>query len=288
MTRATPGVESVTWLFDPAVLADEDGKAYIYFGGGVPDGRYEWPDTARVMELGEGMTSVVGEAVTIPAPYMFEDAGIHKYKGTYYYTYCSNFYEGIRAEGGPPSGEIAYMTSDKPMGPWTYRGTMLKNPGHFFGVSGNNHHAIFKFHEAWYIAYHAQTLSQALEVPDGYRSTHINRIFFDEANGTIQDVTTDYTGVGQVKLFNPYISTKASTIAWSAGVSTERTALPDADIVLAVKESGSWLAISGADFGREGAAAFTAVVAGGGRGNAGTPLGFPGWNAYRTIITLCP
>ncbi|KAI7251187.1 hypothetical protein KC345_g11592, partial [Hortaea werneckii] len=56
--RSTPGVEEVTWLFDPAVLVDDDGKGYIYFGGGVPEGEYSEPGTARVMRLGDDMTSV--------------------------------------------------------------------------------------------------------------------------------------------------------------------------------------------------------------------------------------
>jgi arabinoxylan arabinofuranohydrolase len=73
--RSTPGVEDVTWLFDPAVLVDDDGKGYIYFGGGVPEGEYAEPGTARVMKLGDDMTSVVGTAEVIPAPFMFEDAG---------------------------------------------------------------------------------------------------------------------------------------------------------------------------------------------------------------------
>lgn len=37
------------------------------------------------------MTSVVGSASTIDAPFMFEDSGLHKYNGTYYYSYCINF-----------------------------------------------------------------------------------------------------------------------------------------------------------------------------------------------------
>lgn len=34
ISRSTSGVENVTWLFDPAVLIDDDGSGYIYFGGG--------------------------------------------------------------------------------------------------------------------------------------------------------------------------------------------------------------------------------------------------------------
>lgn len=37
------------------------------------------------------MTSVAGSASTIDAPFMFEDSGMHKYNGKYYYSYCINF-----------------------------------------------------------------------------------------------------------------------------------------------------------------------------------------------------
>ena len=258
--RSTPGVEEVTWLFDPAVLVDDDGKGYIYFGGGVPEGEYAKPGTARVMRLGEDMTSVVGTAEVIPAPFMFEDAGIHKREGIYYYTYCSNFYDGERPEGSPPAGEIAYMTSDSPMGPWTYRKTILKNPGHFFGVSGNNHHAIFQFQEEWYIAYHAQTLSKAQGIANGYRSTHLGRLFHS-ADGSIREVEADYTGVQQIKPFTPYQRVQAATIGWSAGVKTEFDAAAGERLVTDI-DHGDWIGLAGVDFGSTGAEAFSASVTG--------------------------
>ncbi|WP_238649472.1 glycoside hydrolase family 43 protein [Paenibacillus piscarius] len=257
--RSTPGVEDVTWLFDPAVLVDEDGKGYIYFGGGVPEGQFAEPGTARVMPLGEDMISVVGTAQVIPAPYMFEDAGIHKWKGTYYYTYCSNFYKGERAEGSPPAGEIAYMTSSSPMGPWMYQTTILKNPGHFFGVSGNNHHAIFQFRDSWYIAYHAQTLSKAQGIANGYRSTHLNRLAHNE-DGSIQEIHADYEGVSQLGSLNPYERIPAATMGWSAGVKTEYLAEGGVQAVTEV-EHGGWIGLSGVDFG-SGADAFQASVLG--------------------------
>lgn len=256
--RSTPGVEKVTWLFDPAVLVDDDGRAYIYFGGGVPEGKDEWPDTARVMQLGDDMVSVVGEAQVIPAPFMFEDAGINKYKGTYYFTYCSNFYNGVRPEGSPPAGEIAYMTSDHPMGPWTYRGTILKNPGHFFGVGGNNHHVIFEFNDAWYMAYHAQTLSKAMGVPMGYRSTHLNEVTFQEADHSIAEITANYEGVAQLEPFNPFERVKAVTIGWQAGIQTEASS--DGSLIVADIDSGDWIAAAKVDFGGKGASSFKASV----------------------------
>lgn len=265
--RSTPGVEDVTWLFDPAVFVDDNGKAYIYFGGGIPDGKEEWPNTARVMELGPDMISVVGEAKVIPAPFMFEDAGINKYGNQYYYTYCSNFYSGERPEGSPPAGEIAYMTSDSPMGPWTYRGTILKNPGHFFGVGGNNHHSIFALHDKWYIAYHAQTLSKAMGVPNGYRSTHLNEVIFNSEDGSIQEIQANYEGVSSIKHFNPYQPVKAATMAWNAGVAVEPPTFSSsekvANRVVTALTDGSWIGLSDVDFGTPGASKISVSVDGG-------------------------
>ncbi|WP_339286880.1 glycoside hydrolase family 43 protein [Paenibacillus sp. FSL R5-0486] len=267
ITRETPGVEEVTWLFDPAVIVDDDQQAYIYFGGGIPQGKAERPDTARVMRLGDDMISVVGKAKVIQAPYMFEDSGIHKYNNSYYFTYCSNFIEGDRPDGSPPPGEIAYMTSVQPMGPWTYQGTLLQNPGHFFNIGGNNHHAIFQLSDQWYIAYHAQTLCQAMNIPEGYRSTHLNRVEHDEATGKIKKVHADYQGVDQIKCFDPYGRVSGSTIGWSSGVSTEQyfdsgeMSASDSNMISAKLHNDSWIAISKVDFESEGPTTFTATIA---------------------------
>lgn len=260
ISRSTPGVEGVVWLFDPATLVDDDGKAYIYFGGGIPEGQEALPNTGRVMQLGDDMISVVGEAAVMPAPFMFESSGINKINGMYYYSYCSNFFSGQRPEGSPAAGVIAYMTSSSPFGPWEYRGTILRNPGEFFGVGGNNHHAIFQFQGNWYIVYHAQTVAKDMGVPKGYRSPHINQVVIN-ADGTIEEVIADYEGVAQLKPFNPYEEVQAETFAWSAGVSTKaisdeapwQRALTDID-------NGDWIAISQVDFGEKGPSSFTARV----------------------------
>ena len=78
ISRETPNCEEVTWLFDPAVLVDEDGSAYLYVGGGIPEGKGANPGTARVVQLGEDMISLIGEPCKLDVPYLFEDSGIHK------------------------------------------------------------------------------------------------------------------------------------------------------------------------------------------------------------------
>jgi len=243
----TPGVEGVTWLFDPAVLVDEDQSAYLYFGGGIPEDTFEMPNTARVIQLGEDMTSVTGEATMIPAPFMFESAGINKYQGTYYYSYSTNFYDGERPEGSPGAGEIAYMTSDSPMGPFEYQHPILKNPGHFFDVGGNNHQVIFDFNDQWYIAYHAQTLAKDMEAVVGYRSPHINALMFNE-EGAIEEVTANYEGVDQLQAFDPYQTVPAETFAWQAQIETTPSDEATTGVYVDAIESGDWLAVSDVDF----------------------------------------
>ncbi|GIP53790.1 carbohydrate-binding protein [Paenibacillus vini] len=278
ISRSTPGVENVTWLFDPAVLMDDDGSGYIYFGGGIPAGKDEDPGTARVAKLGDDMISLDlaasgGKAKPINPPWLFEDSGINKYNGKYYYSYSTNF----SGQHPPdiPTGTIAYMVSDHPLGPFTYVKTILPNPAVFFGVGGNNHHAMFEFNGQWYMTYHAQTVAKAMAEsglvpelggqPHGYRNAHINKVSFD-ANGVIETITGDYAGVPQLKNLDPYKRVEAETIGWNGGISTETTTQPGGmvnSINLAVSSinNGDWAAVSKVDFGTEGAGTFTANVA---------------------------
>lgn len=270
ITGSTPGVPGVVWLFDPAVLVDDDGKGYLYFGGGIPGGnnptqeQIASPKTGRVMELGDDMISTVGSAVLIDAPFLFEDSGIHKYNGKYYYSYCSNF-SGTHPEGTPPKGEIAYMVSDNPMGPFTYVSPILKNPAVYFGVGGNNHHAIFEFEDEWYIVYHAQTVSREL-LGDGlgYRSPHINKVEIYES-GAIKDIKGDMEGIAQLQNLDPYVRTEAETIAWNAGILTAQSdasggQVPSLNLHVTDIHSGDWTAAASADFGDSGATTFKANV----------------------------
>jgi arabinoxylan arabinofuranohydrolase len=156
------------------------------------------------------------------------------------------------------------MVSDHPTGPWAYKGTILKNPGHFFGVGGNNHHVIFRFRDDWYIAYHAQTLAKAMGVAKGYRSTHLNRVFLDE-DGSIREIAADLKGVEPVRHLDPFVRVEAETMAWSAGIAVEPGNPEDAagnvpNMVVTDIHNGDWIAVASADFGT-GASAFSARVA---------------------------
>ena len=264
---------NVEWLFDPAVLVDDDGRAYIYFGGGVPFDREAGkpkaahPMTGRCAELGDDMMSLKDVPVTIDAPYLFEDSGIHKYGDTYYYTYCSNF--NVESDGeneyGFENGEICVMESKNPLGPFTFKERILKNPGHFYGLGGNNHHAIFKFKDKWYITYHARILEQAKGILHGYRSTCIEEFTMGE-DGTIGDIKmTKNGGREQVGTLNPYEKINGATFAVMAGVDTAPADEVSekygcGNLLLTAINDGDFIKLQGVDFGDKGAKKLTATV----------------------------
>ena len=279
LTKETSGCKGVEWCFDPAVLVDDDGSAYIYFGGGVPGGeganesQRNNPKTARVAKLGKDMISIDGEAKEIDAPCMFEDSGIFKYGDKYYYSYCSNFMSPHK-DGYPGYGTICYMVSDDPMGPFTYAGEVFENPQKWFGVGGNNHHATFVYEGKSYFIYHAQTLSKAQEeaqklapgtLTKGYRSTHIDPIELN-SDGTIRPIAGTYEGISQLKTINPYERIDAETVAWNAGIKIadcagEGKLFKDFNRQITDLQDGDWTSVAQAAFGDRGAAEFTVKAA---------------------------
>ncbi len=262
ISRATPNCANVTWLFDPAVLVDDDGRAYIYFGGGIPEGKVADPGTARVAELGEDMISIKGEAKRIDVPYLFEDSGIHKYNDKYYYTYCSNWQ--VDAEGtakfGFTNAEIVCMESDSPMGPFTLKETILSNPGKVFGLYGNNHHCVFTFKDNWYITYHTRLLEKNMGIEHGYRCTHVDQFEMGE-DGTIGRIKQTFSGRDQLKYVDAYAQNSAVMIAVMAGLDTAPlTNQQGSEMILCGIDTGDFLKVQGVDFSDVSATSFFANI----------------------------
>ncbi|MBR6667805.1 MAG: family 43 glycosylhydrolase [Clostridia bacterium] len=250
ITRKTPNCANVTWLFDPAVFVDDDGTGYLYFGGGVPEGKTANPGTIRCVRLGEDMISIVGEPQVIDAPYVFEDSGMNKINGKYYYNYCSNW----QTDGntlGLTSGAINYMVSDSPMGPFVYGGELFVNQGRFFGLYGNNHHSIVEFKGVHYLVYHNRPVEKAMGITGNYRSPQLNVLPVNE-DGTLGPVKGTMKGVAQLENFDPYQQVSAQTMYRQAGLVIEGYA-QDARTVAT---SGDWLQLKNVDFSR-GAKTFT-------------------------------
>jgi arabinoxylan arabinofuranohydrolase len=276
VSRQTPN-SNVVWLFDPAIAFDEEGTPYLYFGGGVPEGKAEMPNTARVVQLGDDMISLAGTPQLVEAPWFFEAAFVHRIGDTYYFSYCTNWAsrQGSTGKHITDTAEIAYMTSKSPMGPWELQGSILKNPGQYFGSWGNNHHSLVEFKGKWYLFYHTQVLQDAMGIRGGYRSTHVDELTIAE-NGTIVQVIPTRKGVAQLKYLNPYQVNEAETMAWAGGITTAPTnelsetfgLVNMAVEKLDSEDVGGFVGVSGVDFGDTSPRTFTAKVSSAHAGNA--------------------
>lgn len=196
--KANPTPIEGSFSMDPAVLVDKDGKAYMVFGGlwggqlerwqtGTYDPNGQAPTGSapalgpRIAILDKTMTAFEGPAKEISivdasgAPLrasderrrFFEGAWLHTYNGKYYLSYSTG-----------TSHLLVYATSDNPLGPYTFRGTIL-DP-----VAGwTTHHSIVKYHGKWYLFYHDATLSKK----DNLRTVRMAELFY-EKDGSIRKV----------------------------------------------------------------------------------------------------
>ena len=243
ITRSVKNCADVTWLFDPAVMVDEDGTGYLAFGGGVPEGKQASPGTGRIVRLAEDMIHLDGDPVRLEVPWLFEDSGLNRIGGKYIYSYCSNWQTG----GNPlhlTDGAIQYMVADDPMGPYTYAAELFPNEGRFFGLYGNNHHSIASLNGEWYLFYHNRSVEKAMGITGNYRSPQADRITLGE-DGLPQQVTGTMKGLDQLKPLNPYKSVSAATMSRQAGITVG--GVDGKSWILG--DAGSWIRISGVDFG---------------------------------------
>ncbi|MDR2593359.1 MAG: family 43 glycosylhydrolase [Fibromonadaceae bacterium] len=213
ITGNTNNNTNVPWLFDPAGFVDSDGQGYIYFGGGPADGNPGPGSNLRAAKLGSDMMSATWPATTITgATRSFEAAYMHKNGNTYYFSFSQNFTNG--------SADIAYMTGTNPLGPFTFKGTMLPNSA---SGGGNNHAGVVQYKNNWYIAYHDRKLRKTNNVSSGeYRSVSVDKLEYN-SDGTIKQVVATDAGPDQIKNFNPYDTVLATTMFKQSG--TIKTAI---------------------------------------------------------------
>lgn len=277
ISRNTPGCSSseIGWLFDPAVLVDDDGTGYLYFGGigdttDKPEDFIKNPKCARVVKLADDMVSLAEDPVTIDAPYMFEDSGINKIGDKYYYSYCTNWTNFSGRDENVPTANIAVMESDNPMTGFKFVGCVLKNPGTYFGASGNNHHCFAEFKGTWYAFYHTKKDTLALGTKGDYRTTYADVLNlgengnFTNKDGSIADTKMTAAGVAAVGTVNPYNTVEAESFAIANQVGTianneasSNALWNGANYSLYNTEIGSYIGVVNADFGDEGASSIT-------------------------------
>ncbi len=170
---------------DPGVLADEDGRVYIYCGFERSYMAEINPD--NMYEILEG--TFQKDIIPAEAPFAFFEACSIRKAGDIYYMIYS-----------PKRGScLAYATSKSPRGPFTYRGIIVDNGEDYPG--GNNHGSICCIKGQWYIFYHRMTNNTVFS-----RRACVEKIQICP-DGTIPQVKM--TSLGFEEALNPYRQTPA-------------------------------------------------------------------------------
>jgi len=131
---------------DPAILIDDDGQAYLFFG--CRDARY--------VKLNEDMISLDGDITPLTIKgiaddkentrgYYGEAPWVFKRDATYYLVY---------ANGWAETSTLVYATASNASGPYTFQGEVMAPMG-----AGTSHGSIVEFKNKWYVFYHDNSLS---------------------------------------------------------------------------------------------------------------------------------
>lgn len=171
-----PGSFSV----DPAVFIDDDGQAYMYFGGDGHGGQ----STPWVVKLAANMKEFSESPQQLTGiDYWFEACWVNKIDSVYYLSYSTGSYH----PDYPSSSAIAYAISTHPMGPFTYQGIIN---GYVSGWT--NHHSIVEYKGQWYFFYHTSELSGGVTEQ---RSICADYLHFND-DGSIRQVIQTEQGIG--------------------------------------------------------------------------------------------
>jgi hypothetical protein len=194
--KADPEPIQGSFSIDPASFVDDDGQAYLYFGGLWGGQLQHWatgkfstakePEptegpalSAKVAKLSEDMKSFASEVQDVVIQdeagkpihssdhdrRFFEAAWCHKYNGKYYFSYSTG-----------DTHYLAYAIGDSPLGPFTYGGRILEPV-----LGWTTHHSIAEFKGKWYLFYHDTSMSGENHL----RCVKIREIVYDE-QGKIQ------------------------------------------------------------------------------------------------------
>lgn len=165
---------------DPHAFIDEDGSAYLYYGG--------WGH-CNVVRLGEDMISLNsfedGETFKEVTPEQFvEGPCMIKRGGKYYFMWSEGGW-------GEPDYSVAYAIAESPVGPFRRVGKILQQDAGVATSAG--HHGVLQIPgtDEWYIVYHRRPLSRT---DRNHRVVCIDRMKF-AADGSIESVQMTFEGV---------------------------------------------------------------------------------------------
>ena len=160
---------------DPAILVDDDGSLYYFWG------QYHARGGKLNLETGEIIPETLTDNILTEEEHGFhEGISIRKRNGIYYLVYSDI------SRGRPTC--LGYAMSDKPLGPYKKKGIIIDNTG-CDPQSWNDHGSIAEINKKWYVFYHRSTHASNFS-----RQVCIEPIYFEE-NGTIREVEMTTQGI---------------------------------------------------------------------------------------------
>ncbi|KAA6300349.1 MAG: Xylosidase/arabinosidase [Candidatus Ordinivivax streblomastigis] len=163
-------------MIDPCVFIDDDGQAYYIWG----------QFSAKMAKLKPNMMEIdsttIHEGVVTEKEHFFHEGGyLVKRNGIYYFLFAD-----ISRSNRPTC--LGYATSDKPFGPYQYRGVIIDDD-HCDPSDWTNHGSLVEFKGQWYVFYHRSTHNTY-----AMRKPCIEPIHFNP-DGSIQEAEMTTQGV---------------------------------------------------------------------------------------------
>ena len=242
ISRSNPGD------YDPTVFIDDDGQAYIYWGGNGPCYFAKLNNDMISLASDIQVASIDFEGTPPEAAYT-EGPWLWKENKHYYLAWASRCC---------PEG-IGYAMSDSPTGPWKCMGTIMDPDER----SSGNHPGIVDFEGNSYLfgfnySINAQTYSKHYE----RRSICVTKMTYNADGSIVKLPWWAETVIEQVGVLNPYLQNQAETMAWSEGLKTDKVTewernvawnkgkkVADRIFVTSIN-NGDYIQVKGADFSK--------------------------------------
>ena len=199
--QAQPEAIKGSFSIDPCSFVDDDGKAYLYFGGIWGGQLQRWQTgkfienvtTPYELEPADDQPALCAKVARLTDDMLefdetprdivildengnpllagdhdrrfFEASWMHKYNGKYYFSYSTG-----------DTHFLCYAIAENPYGPFTYSGRILEPV-----LGWTSHHSICQFNNKWYLFYHDSSLSNGIT---HLRSVKVTELQYD-ADGKI-------------------------------------------------------------------------------------------------------
>lgn len=213
--------------FDPAVLVDDDGRVYGYWGFQNsfmaeldPETMCTVKEGCKILDVNDTGIDGCGNGDTFR---FFEASSIRKVGDKYVFVYSRSTNDGEFGLGSS-NCTLAYAYGDSPLGPWTYGGTVVDARGRETDSNGkvicaqqswgNTHGSILEINGQWYVFYHrcidnSMYSRQAMVEPIDVKVTEDGKVEITEAEVTSQGF--------EINGLNPYKMQTAGSACFITG-----------------------------------------------------------------------